>query len=1304
MARSADAIELPALGRPFQLGMLYDCHSDSLIPGITLWGLEQLRMEVNTKPQRRTEFEIIASDTIEAKANALNVTASLKASFLGGLVEVSGSAKYLNDTKTSKHQIRVTLQYSAIARFEHLTMSHLGAENVSYPAVFDQGTATHVVTAVLYGAQAFFVFNQEVSSSLNVQEIQEKLQVMIKKIPQVSIEGERALKMDDRDKEQAENLTCTFYGDFGLENNPVTYLDAMKTYSTLPQLLGDSGEKAVPVRVRLYPLTKLDSRAAQLVREISIELIFDVQTSLEQLTELDMRCNDALKNPIASTFPEIKRKIQQFRDLCKQHKQTFQKQLARLLPSIRGGGKEEGALVDILTCKNQSPFNTQQLNEFLDKKEREMNFVNSYLSALKDVEVVSSRNKLDEIVLDPMNDFVVAFMFTSLHEEEPYLSDLILWLQTQFMKNTQDPASASSVSEKSKLWFEYKERNQKARKSAKSISDFARVNKYNGKTRFIVASVPDEDNPGTSIYLYENGDLVSTNYEPPSKPLSLLIDGVRHDRVQLMFKSAAFGRDEISCYRVEYRIVGQENWTAVDTNNKQETFTVMELCPNTEYQFRYAAVSKSGLNVSSDVSHPVKMLPTSPPGKPEKANVESSAIALTWESPRVIGDGVSIREYKVEYKEEAGGESHEGKEKWLERRTGKRTEFCKIDGLRPQMPHRFRVSAVYADGTVSHPGEEVSISTSGEELKTLVQDFFKKSTLIEKGQPSVYALPIEKAVFGSNATYLKYRLGKENLQIPNKVIMVMGETGSGKTTLINGMINYVLGMQWEDEFRFKLIHETAKRSQAESQTSEVTAYEVNYKKGFQVPYSLTIIDTPGFGDTRGIEQDKEVTRQIREFFSTPGAIDHIDAVCVVVQASLARLTHAQKYVFDSVLSIFGKDIKDNIQILITFADGQTPPVVEAINTADVPCAKDADDIPVHFKFNNSALFACNAGADKGSFNSDEMFWKMGAMSMKTFFESLVKLETRSLTLTQEVLRERKELEMAVEGLQPQIKAGLMKLEELRKTQEALEQHKGDMEASKDFEYEVEISVSVQKDISGTGNYITNCQQCHYTCHYPCKIPNDDGKRGCAAIDRNTGYCTVCPGKCVWNVHFNQKYRWVYKVVKEKQTYAQLKEKYEKASDEVLSTQNLVEKLSQEYAAVQEILIELIDKSSRSLQHLQAIALKPNPLSTPEYIDLMIMSEQQEQKSGYQERIKSLQGVREVAEIIRKIANNEALLPGEEDMYKRRVTGFTHHSGVSSRPTWEPAPGASVPCSGDAPPVTSSAPEPVSLQGSRCHVP
>ena len=98
----------------------------------------------------------------------------------------------------------------------------------------------------------------------------------------------------------------------------------------------------------------------------------------------------------------------------------------------------------------------------------------------------------------------------------------------------------------------------------------------------------------------------------------------------------------------------------------------------------------------------------------------------------------------------------------------------------------------------------------------------------------------------------------------------MGATGSGKTTLINAMLNYILGVEWDDTFRFMLISEEGNSSkpknQAHSQTSKVTAYELHHREGFKIPYSLVIVDTPGYGDTKGVERDYEITDSIQQFF------------------------------------------------------------------------------------------------------------------------------------------------------------------------------------------------------------------------------------------------------------------------------------------------------------------------------------------------------------------------------------------------------------------------------------------------------
>ena len=84
--------------------------------------------------------------------------------------------------------------------------------------------------------------------------------------------------------------------------------------------------------------------------------------------------------------------------------------------------------------------------------------------------------------------------------------------------------------------------------------------------------------------------------------------------------------------------------------------------------------------------------------------------------------------------------------------------------------------------------------------------------------------------------------------------MVVGATGAGKSTLINGIANYILGMQWEDDFRYKLI---ADEISAFSQTQCVTSYSLPKYEDSPLPYyRLTVVDTSGFGNTP--ERDEKI--------------------------------------------------------------------------------------------------------------------------------------------------------------------------------------------------------------------------------------------------------------------------------------------------------------------------------------------------------------------------------------------------------------------------------------------------------------
>ncbi|KZS05910.1 Uncharacterized protein APZ42_030888 [Daphnia magna] len=578
---------------------------------------------------------------------------------------------------------------------------------------------------------------------------------------------------------------------------------------------------------------------------------------------------------------------------------------------------------------------------------------------------------------------------------------------------------------------------------------------------------------------------------------------------------------------------------------------------------------------------------------------------------------------------------------------------CRLEGLLPETTYKINIVAVSDGGReMSEPSETLHLVTVHQHVR-FAETMAKRGIKIgDRNGMNLLAVPLTKSP-RSNSTVVRFAFGKESgsRTVLHKTILVMGATGAGKTTLINGMINYIFNVEWEDTFRFQLIREQlVGSSQSQSQTSGITAYDIHHAEGFRVPYSLTIVDTPGYGDTKGLDRDKEITEMIRKFFEDKSGIQNLDIIGFVAQASLPRLTPTQIYIFDSVLSIFGNDVEENIDFLLTFADCQNPPILSAITAAGLPYPKEpGTGLPRHHKFNNSGFFCSNRESGSDASNTAEkfnrFFWRMGMENFKHFFSTLAAMKTKSLSLTKQVLEERRRLEATVEGLQPLIKIGLTKMEEMRKTKQVITNSQAQIDANENVEIEVEVHEAVQ--VKYDGGCLTNCNKCHVTCHIPCYLGNTENKLNCTAMDHSmpaeTRSCTVCPQKCIWNLHENQPYKWEY--VKRKKTTSSdaIKEKYEAEMNRKLTAQQLVEVLERDVQKNDAEVLQQVETVTQCIKRLEEIALRPNPFSTPQYIDLIIDSEQQEKRQGYKERIESLKKLRKMAVITSKIKNNENLM-------------------------------------------------------------
>ncbi|TRY57744.1 hypothetical protein DNTS_012022 [Danionella cerebrum] len=530
-----------------------------------------------------------------------------------------------------------------------------------------------------------------------------------------------------------------------------------------------------------------------------------------------------------------------------------------------------------------------------------------------------------------------------------------------------------------------------------------------------------------------------------------------------------------------------------------------------------------------------------------------------------------------------------------------------------------------------------------EELKRPCCD----ASLLQPGPPALYQLNTKRTFIEESSKIQTWTYGEKDESKQNKVILVVGETGAGKTTIINTMVNFLMGVKFEDQVFYEITEEgkdnqkTEKRQNpTQSQTLNITVYEVFVEES---PISLTIIDTPGYGHTEGFEKDREITESVMRLFSAEDGIHYIDAVCFVMKASLNRLVDRELYIFHSVLSLFGKDIENNIVFLLTQSGGGPPTdALHAINEAEIPCRRDDDGDPMHFLFNNQQKEERNKKYQWALKSS----WDMGDHSMNAFFSILEETNRKSVQMTLDVLKEQTRLEACISNLCDQISQKESKDKELNQIQKILNQNIEEIRKREDFEFVVErfIKEKVSTENEWWWNkYATCCTVCEENCHeqrcWWANTPSD-----CWVMSE--GNCTVCSRKCHHSKHVRENKK--YSMVKRKvtMTFENLKKDYEHSSDvnlvsfdkkiyentnteynknmEESSSLTKIEKgIKRDLEKINAEKKDLVQEAYHTILRFPQIALKNDSAFILQYVDLLIPKLREEGKDEWVKQLEKL---------------------------------------------------------------------------------
>ena len=192
-------------------------------------------------------------------------------------------------------------------------------------------------------------------------------------------------------------------------------------------------------------------------------------------------------------------------------------------------------------------------------------------------------------------------------------------------------------------------------------------------------------------------------------------------------------------------------------------------------------------------------------------------------------------------------------------------------------------------------------------------------------------------------------------------VLLMGETGVGKSTFINAFVNYLIfdtleqaeknepivlipisflittGDQF-NEFTVKFGDADANENH-QDQGQSVTQHCKSYIFNLNDELCLRLVDTPGMSDTRGVDQDQKNIDHILTYVNN---LSHLNAICLLFKPNASRLNVFFHSCVHQLLTYLTPVAYNNIIFCFTnsrstfFAPGDTGPLLRRMIENDYP--------------------------------------------------------------------------------------------------------------------------------------------------------------------------------------------------------------------------------------------------------------------------------------------------------------------------------------------------------------------------------
>ncbi|XP_063922376.1 uncharacterized protein LOC135136858 isoform X2 [Zophobas morio] len=401
-------------------------------------------------------------------------------------------------------------------------------------------------------------------------------------------------------------------------------------------------------------------------------------------------------------------------------------------------------------------------------------------------------------------------------------------------------------------------------------------------------------------------------------------------------------------------------------------------------------------------------------------------------------------------------------------------------------------------------------------------------------------------------------------------LLLLGETGVGKSTLVNSISNYfkyasfkeaqkriidILIPMYSTESRkvYGIADENEDYDEGKCTTQFVKEYMFPIKMNNRT-FNLRLIDTPGVGDPRGMEQDEINLDNVLAYLTT---LKKLHGICFVLKSNQTGFTKFAEYCLKQILTRLDKSASQNIIFITTYSKTESYTAGETKSHCLAPLVKDIMSTPPHaniplsddnvFCLDNEAFKALLASQDgkrytKREVKGFETSWQVSSNEIQRLLRYVIGdasspgLKPHDVENTISINEVRLHIEQlttpiaeVLELIQDNIRVLDAHQKKLQQDDQTVEELKQQLHIPcvnlevKELTQPVTVCTDPKCAEIVKVNNVTQWhykQRCHNPCHLtgvPKEIIGDPNLMHCAAM-ANRPNCQEC--ECPWQVHMH----------------------------------------------------------------------------------------------------------------------------------------------------------------------------------------